>query len=85
MHGKFAVLCFSGQVTGTIDIPLTAFGLDKSAKVSGIFTFICTIAKADGTNGGTLTVKCYGNNPSLQLSTSVDGDYYTVLIPVLLS
>ena len=84
-HGKFAVLCFSGQVTGIVDISLTAFGLDKSAKVSAIFTSECTIAKTDGTNGGTLTVKCYGNNTSLQLRSSVDGDYYTALIPVLLN
>ena len=83
-HGGFAILFFSGQVTGIVDIELKQFGLSETAKISSIFNSPRILVKVDGENGGTLTVKCIGNASTLQLNSSVADDYYNVLIPVLL-
>ena len=79
-------MCFSGQITGVVDISLTEFGLDSSKMISPIFGQGIKLAEAKGANGSILNVNCWGTGKTLQLYTNTsDGDYFTVLIPVLLN
>lgn len=83
VRGTMAILFFSGQVTGTIDINLSAFGITKR-NISLLVPEGCILASAEGINGGTLYVKCYPHETSLQLRSSIDNDNYTVMIPIIL-
>ena len=83
VRGTMAILFFSGQVTGTIDINLSAFGITKR-NISLLVPEGCILASAEGINGGTLYVKCYPYETSLQLRSSIDNDNYTVMIPIIL-
>lgn len=84
IYGKVAILIFSGQVTGIVDINLTAFGIDESRRITQSLASGAILAKNNGIGGGTLHVKGWPTGYTLQLSSSVDNGIYTVIIPLLL-
>lgn len=81
---NIGVLIFSGQVTGTIDIMLTAFGINSGRMTSSLLPDGGVLASAEGLNGGTLYVRCYPRSTAIQLRSDVDNDNYTVMIPIIL-
>ena len=81
-QGNIFNIFFKGQVTGTVDIPYTEFGIDSKYKLSETILGGCQIAKVYGGNGGMLTVKTYAT--SLQLTSNYQDDnfYFNAAIPL---